>query len=92
MTEMPIPYMPCYQTVVESIDLIPEAEQAAAYKALTHYFFYGEQPTNIPVSAEIIFNLAKPSLDSAKKNYENKVKAANARWGKENGKKKKPSA
>ena len=75
-------FMPFYKSFEDSIDRLPEAEQLPAYKAITRYFFYQEEPQDLSLAASIIFDMAKPSLDRARKNAENGSKGAESRWSK----------
>lgn len=76
-------FMPFYQTFEDNINRLPEEEQLPAYKALTRYFFYGEEPSNLSFAASLIFDMAKPSLDKAKDRHDIAKKAAEEKWKKE---------
>lgn len=62
-----------------SINMLPtEKEKLKAYRYILNYSFYKELPEEQKSLAYIIFNIAKPSIDSAQKRYDTAV---------ENGKK-----
>ena len=62
-----------------SIDMLPtEKEKLKAYRYILNYSFYKKLPEEQKSLAYIIFNIAKPSIDSAQKRYDTAV---------ENGKK-----
>ena len=62
-----------------SIDMLPtEREKLKAYRYILNYSFYKELPEEQKSLAYMIFNIAKPSIDSAQKRYDTAV---------ENGKK-----
>lgn len=76
-------YMPFYLSYEVAISRLPEQDQLRAYKALFNYFFFNIEPAELNLESRLIFDLAKPTLDKAKDNYQKAQKAARTRWGKE---------
>ena len=79
-------YMPLFKAVEDAIEKIPEEDQLPAYKALTRYFFRDIEPQDLPFYADLVFTLAKPSLDKAKTASETGRENVRKRWEKKSEK------
>lgn len=59
-----------YKSFDEAISLLSDDDQLEAYRAITRYGLYGEEP-EITGAAGAIFLLAKPQIDANNRRYEN---------------------
>ncbi len=64
-------YFPFYDSYKKAISKLPDAERLAAYDAITNYGIYGVEPEDDDSIVSVIFSIAKPSIDKAKKNKTN---------------------
>lgn len=55
-----------YDSFADAIDLLPDAEQLEAYRAIVRYALRGEEP-QISSAAMVVFVMAKPQIDANQK-------------------------
>lgn len=67
-----------YRSWQEAIDLLPEDEQAQAYRALVRYACTGEEP-RLAGSANIIITMAQPIIDTNNRKFEGGFKGGRPR-------------
>ena len=62
-----------YRNFFECIEKLPTKEQLSAYRAISNYALNGIE-TDLKGTAQIIYDMAKPNIDSNNKKYKNGCK------------------
>lgn len=63
-----------YPSFLDGIEKLPDEEQLKAYRMIARYGVYGEEPEETQSIALVVYCMAVPSIDSAKKNRRNGAK------------------